>query len=123
MEQIEKAIIQAITQKAWTLNQTEHLTKSDVLLKLEEKYQKLLAIGDLDSDPHLRNAQIDLQYQIEQASMQEDSVAKKMLRHPQAQKINFWYTLTAEERRIVYEKLVSRVEIEAKQVTAVVLKV
>lgn len=123
LRDIEQSIIQAITRKAWQIAENGAYGKSDALIQLEEKYQKLLALGDLDSVPSLRKAKEELEHQIEIETNREDWIAKRMLMQPQAQKINFWYTLTQEERRIFYGKLVSRVVIGDRTVTSVVLKV
>ena len=122
LPQIEQAIIQALTRKAWKIAE-EGSAKPDTLIALEEQYQKLLSIDNADTIPALKTAQEELRQQIEQASSQENYLCQRMLTHPQAGKINFWYTLTQEERHIFYAKLVNRVETQGRQVSAVVLNV
>jgi hypothetical protein len=46
-----------------------------------------------------------------------------MLCHPTAQKINFWYSLTQQEREIFYNQLLERVVLLDGEVTEVLLKV
>lgn len=120
---IEKAIIQAITQKAWKVANEGSAIKSDTLIALEDKYQNLLGMGDLTSTPSLQKAKEDLQEQIHKEVNREHSVTMRMLMHPQARKINFWYALDQEERQIFYEKLVERVVINNKEASSVILKV
>jgi hypothetical protein len=49
-------------------------------------------------------------------------LAQQLLSHPAARKINFWYTLNQLERKIFYERLISRVLILGGEVTSVELK-
>lgn len=122
LPQIDQAIIQALTQKAWQIAQ-EGIVKPDRLVELEEQYQKLGSISDSGSIPVLQEAQNKLQQQIEQASSEDNYLCQRMLRCPQARKINFWYTLTQEERHIFYRKLVRRVETQGRRVSSVILNI
>ncbi|HET8686073.1 MAG TPA: recombinase zinc beta ribbon domain-containing protein, partial [Methanosarcina sp.] len=122
LAKIDQAIIQALTRKAWKIAQ-EGRVKSDTLISLEDRYQQLLAVPNADTDPILKSAAAELRQKIEAISLQEDILCQRLLSYPQARKINFWYTLTQEERLIFYEKLVNRVETQGKEVCAVILNV
>lgn len=123
IEQIDKAVIQAITEKAWEIAKFGSNTKSDILIQLEDQYQKLFSDTNLDSFPSLVRAKEELQQKINEEANRVDEIAKQMLMNPQAQQLNFWYTLTQNERRIFYEKLVHQILIKNNEVTSVILMV
>jgi hypothetical protein len=51
------------------------------------------------------------------------ATAKEIISHPQAKKLTFWYTLTQDERDILYEKLIERVKVDEGKVISVELKI
>ncbi|WP_019488045.1 hypothetical protein [Kamptonema formosum] len=51
------------------------------------------------------------------------ATAQEIISHPQAKKLTFWYTLTQDERDILYEKLIERVKVDEGKVISVELKI
>jgi predicted RNA-binding protein with PIN domain len=77
----------------------------------------------------LQQARTELLKQIEEKSAPEGvesfvmTTAKEIISHPQAKKLTFWYTLTQDERDILYEKLIERVKVDEGKVISVELKI
>jgi site-specific DNA recombinase len=53
----------------------------------------------------------------------DKATAEDLIQHPQARDLAFWYTLTEDDRTIVYDKLVECITIQNGQVTSVKLRV
>ncbi len=121
---IEQAIINKLVQRAWEIHQLpKGSLKSSKLLDLEIQYESLDKIPGSDFNPVLKEAKEKLLKKIEIERSQTNDIATQMLCHPTSQKINFWYSLTQEEREIFYNQLLERVVISDGDVAEVVLKV
>ncbi len=121
---IEQAIITKLVQRAREIHQfSKEAMKSSKLLDLEIQYESLDKIPGSDFNPVLKEAKEKLLKQIEIERSQTNDIATQMLCHPISQKINFWYSLTQEEREIFYNQLLERVVILDGEVTEVLLKV
>ena len=88
-----------------------------------KQYEALDQISGSDFTSVLKDAKTKLLKEIEIERSQTDDSATQMLCHPTAQKINFWYSLTQEEREIFYNQLLERVVLLDGEVTEVLLKV
>ena len=51
------------------------------------------------------------------------ATAIEILSYPYAKHLGFWYTLSLQEREIIYEKVIERIEIQEGKVVSVTLKV
>ena len=126
IELIEKAIISELVRAAIIISKNP-LSQASTSEIIEVKQQ----IDGLES---LSGAKFNLIIQdaIEKLKKREkklldemsevEQIAQRLLCHPAARKINFWYTLNQLERKIFYERLVSRVVILSGEVTSVKLK-
>jgi DNA invertase Pin-like site-specific DNA recombinase len=121
---IEEAIINKLVQRAREIHQLpQEAMKSSKLVELERQYEALDQISGSDFTSVLKEAKTKLLKEIEIERSQTDDSATQMLCHPTAQKINFWYSLTQEEREIFYNQLLERVVLLDGEVTEVLLKV
>lgn len=134
LEKIDQAIIHALFDKALSLGE---LTKSEVqihvqspeLVKLKQDLLGLEQLPGLESNQTLKQAKNDLIKQIKSLENQaklfnfETATALEVLQHTQARKLPFWYTLTEEEREIIYEKLVRKVFVLGEEVIDIELNV
>ncbi len=121
---IEQAIINKLVQRAGEIHQlSREALKSSKLVELEIQYESLDKIPGSDFTPVLKEAKEKLLKQIEIERSQTNDIATQMLCHPMSRKINFWYSLTQEEREIFYNHLLERVVISDGEVAEVVLKV
>lgn len=121
---IEQAIINKLVQRAGEIHRLpKEAMKSSKLIELEKQYQSLDQIPGSDFTPVLKEAKEKLLKEIEIERTQVNDIATQMLSHPSAMKINFWYSLTQEEREIFYNQLLQRVVILDAEVTEVLLKV
>jgi len=121
---IEQAIINKLAQRAGEIHQLPKQTmKSSSLIELETQYESLDKIPGSDFTPVLKDAKAKLFQEIELERSKINDIATQMLFHPSARKINFWYSLTQEEREILDRQLLGRVVISDGEVTEVALKV
>lgn len=134
LEKIERGIIHALFDKALSfgeLIESEEKTnvKSPELVKLKQDLLALEQHPSIDSNSTLKQAKSDLIKQIELLENQsklfnfETATALDILCHPQAKKLTFWYTLTEEEREIIYEKVVRKIFVLGKEVIDIELNV
>ncbi|MBW4541363.1 MAG: recombinase family protein [Myxacorys chilensis ATA2-1-KO14] len=128
IEYIEEAIIYQIAKRANEI----HFEHQDALPEIPESSriteikQKIADIEKLEwaaYDRDLTKLKKDLQRELETEMNRPQEVAQQIIRHPQARKINFWYTLAKIEREIFYGKLVESVVISNGEVTTVNLRV
>lgn len=121
---IEQAIINKLAQRAGEIHQLPKQTmKSSKLIELEIQYESLDKIPGSDFHSALKDAKAKLLQEIEGERSKTNDIATQMLCHPSARKINFWYSLTQEEREIFYNQLLERVVLLDGEVTEVLLKV
>ncbi|MDK3159867.1 recombinase family protein [Kamptonema cortianum] len=134
LHKIDRAIIDAIFQTALFLQQSKNpqLEFNNEPLELFQLKQDLLELEQhpsIETNLALKRAKYELVKQIESLSAQRQQLnfatatALEIIHHPQASKYPFWFTLTEAEREVVYEKLVRRVTILAKEVVSVELTV
>ncbi|MEP0873506.1 DUF4175 domain-containing protein [Trichocoleus desertorum AS-A10] len=77
--------------------------------------QCLEQIDDGDSDPVIKRRIDELRQEVAQEMRQLqyapclNETVQKIIHHPQTRNAQFWQSLTAEERKVVYHKLVSQV--------------
>ena len=133
LEKLDNTVIAKLFEKAHSLESQPEieqvLFESPKLIKLKEQLaglEKLLAIQD---DDNLKRAKYGLIQQIESltsSSEQENfanATAKEILAYPYAKHLGFWYTLSINEREIVYEKLIKRINILDGEIVSIELSV
>lgn len=138
VERIEEAVIRQLFLRAKELEVNELSQsssssfvpkESETLKKLKEQLAGLENILDQGQNDAIKRAKHDLEKEIQQESLKssENSLASKdwseILYDPNARNLIFWYTLTVEEREIIYEKLVNKIYILGQEVVEVKLKV
>ena len=134
LEKIERFIIDALFSRAIAISQEPKgqancSLNSAKLLELKEQLAGLNAVPGIDNNRLLRNARDELISQIDretkrlEQSVPLEGTAQQIIRHPIATNINFWYSLTENERELIYYKLVERVSILTGEVISVSLHV
>lgn len=99
------------------------------ILEIKKQLEVIENLLKNSSNPALKQARHDLLKQIEQKTNPDRTLAfdkataEDLIQHPQARDLAFWYTLTEDDRNIVYDKLVECITIQNGQVTAVKLRV
>ncbi len=135
LEKIDEAIIAKLFTKALEIDSQEDLsinsTQSSKLVKLQEKLAGLEET--LKNQPMLTDELLPIKHKLVQEiedlsnnSEQENFVkatAIEILSSPHAKHLGFWYTLSLQEREIIYEKVIERIEIQEGKVVSVTLKV
>jgi site-specific DNA recombinase len=128
IEDIEEAIIYQIAKRANEIH-FEHqdavseLPESSRITEIKQKIADIEKLGWATHDRDLTKIKRELQRELETEMNRPQEVAQQIIRHPQARKINFWYTLTKNEREIFYGKLVESVVISNGKVRTVNLRV
>jgi hypothetical protein len=133
-EKIEQAIVSQLFLRAtsWEPVQEQQEVSFQCppeVIKLREQLEGLGKLLEIRPTATLQQARTDLLKQIEEKSAPEGvesfvmATAKEIISHPQAKKLTFWYTLTQDERDIVYEKLIERVKVDEGKVISVELKI
>lgn len=125
ISKIEEAIILALWKRAHLLsseNNDHNSLKSDKVIRLEEKLKCIENILDFADDDEFQSKASKIRQEIEEEVNNFPVVFQKMLLLTQAKKINFWYTLTEDEREIFYEIFVEKVFIDAQDIQ-VILKI
>ena len=108
--------------------QEEALETSELSI-LKQQLQELEKILEMNPTHILKKTQYDLQKEIESQSNQANNdnfvqaTAMQLIRRPEARKKTFWYTLTLEERDIIYDKLVRKIAILDGEVVSVDLTI
>ncbi len=101
-------------------------SRSNQVKTATRRVDELLKIAPSDL---LQQARTKFLKQIEEKSAPEGvesfvmATAQEIISHPQAKKLTFWYTLTQDERDILYEKLIERVKVDEGKVISVELKI
>lgn len=130
LERIEEAIIQKIVETAASPEGNKwhqrELEKREA--RIVELQQSLEQMNVLKENEYIREARSSIQQEIDELVQQKDvpitvdSTAIAIMSHPQSRNINFWYTLTQEEREIVSLKLLERVVVRGSTDIEVELK-
>lgn len=120
IEKIENAIIESLFKRVISIAK-EPITGASCsidsanLLQMKEQLAGLESLPGIDNNFLLKNAKEDLIRQIEketkrlEQSVPVEGTAQQIIRHPMAKNINFWYSLTYQEREVLYDKLVEKV--------------
>jgi DNA invertase Pin-like site-specific DNA recombinase len=130
LDRIDQAIIDKIveTANAPDLEQVRKQEDNQTAAKIVELQHSLAELDKLKGIPHLQLTRSSIQQEIDElirfkeSSITADSTALQVIRHLQARNINFWYTLTQDEREILYLKLVDRVVLLGREAIQVELK-
>jgi hypothetical protein len=122
ISKIEEAIISALWKRSHLLsseNNDHNYLKSDKLVKLENKLKSIEHMEDFQSDEDLQIKADKIRQEIDQELNKNQVVFQKMLLLHQARKINFWYTLTEDEREIFYEIFVDKIFIHDQDIEVI----
>lgn len=125
LPKIDEAIINSLVEKARGITQNQTQNKepiSEKLNKLRKKLEWIDQAPDLEFDKELIAQRQKVLADIEAESIKTNNIAWQILLQPEAQKINFWYSLSQDHRKVFYMSLVERVFI-SDSVTSVELKV
>jgi len=125
LEIIEKAVISELTKAAIRISKTPlHEVNTPDLIAISQQIESLEDLQKMQFSPIIQNAIEELKKR-EKILLDEVSkvkqLARQLLSNPVSRKINFWYTLNELERKIFYERLISRVIILGGEVTSVEL--
>lgn len=134
LEKIDQAIISQLFLKATSLESAQEQQEVPFqcppeVIKLREQLEGVKKLLEITPTAALQQARTELLKQIEEKSAPKGvesfvmTTAKEIISHPQAKKLTFWYTLTQDERDIVYEKLIERVKVDEGKVISVELKI
>ncbi|WP_019486993.1 hypothetical protein [Kamptonema formosum] len=99
------------------------------VIKLKQQLEGVDELLKIAPSDLLQQARTKFLKQIEEKSAPEGvesfvmATAQEIISHPQAKKLTFWYTLTQDERDILYEKLIERVKVDEGKVISVELKI
>ncbi len=123
IEKIDEAIINQLFLRAnELLVATDELQEASLepveLRLLKEQLKELEKILQMNPTTDIfKKTKYDLIKEIESRSSQVNgenfiqATARQILSHPEARKKNLWYTLTREERDVIYDKLIRKVAI------------
>jgi DNA invertase Pin-like site-specific DNA recombinase len=125
LRDVEKAIIGELVKAAQKLYQGDEYPSEALpeVLKIRKKIEAIKSIEGYQFTSELKKAVIDLEKQEQNLMNHPELLPKQLLQIPETRQINFWYTLTQEERKIFYERLVNRVSIVDGKVVSVDLKI
>jgi site-specific DNA recombinase len=134
LEKIDQAIISQLFLRAtsWVSVQEQQEVPFQCppeVIKLKEQLEGLEKLLEITPTATLQQARTELRKEIKEKSAPEGvesfvmATAQKIMSHPQAKKLTFWYTLTQDERDILYEKLIERVKVDEGKVISVELKI
>ena len=132
LEHIDMAIIAQLFSKALELNspvaddvaQEKVPCESPELIKLKEQLAGLEGLLKIQPTEEIKEAKDKMVRKIEELLNPEDddfsqATAQQILSYPYARHLGFWYTLSIQERELVYEKLIKRVAIDNGKVVSV----
>jgi site-specific DNA recombinase len=130
LDRIDQAIISKIVETVNAPDQAlaQKQEEAQRAAKIVELQHSLKEIDNLKCNTHLQLARHSIEQEIDElvhfkdTRLTADSTAVQIICHPQARNINFWYTLTQEEREPVYLKLVERVVLLGREEIQVELK-
>jgi DNA invertase Pin-like site-specific DNA recombinase len=134
VEKLDEAVIRSLFERANSCLDASKGCDQDGaepqdILEIKKQLEGIENLLEISPNPALQQARYDLLKQIEQKTNPDrtltfdQATAEDLIQHPQARDLAFWYTLTEDERNIVYEKLVDRITIQNGQATAVKLRV
>ncbi|MBD0362350.1 MAG: recombinase family protein, partial [Coleofasciculus sp. C3-bin4] len=134
IEKIDEAIINQLFNRSMEIVvATDELQdssdESTELRSLKEQLEGLEKLLEINPTPSLKQAKYSLMKEIESLSSQTSqenfyqSTAWQILTHREARKKSFWYTLTLEERDIIYDKLVRKVAVLDGEIVSVDLMI
>lgn len=132
-EQIDDAVLKSIFKKAIELNvsltKKSSFVKSEILITLEKRLERTLNdLKEDPTDPILIKNKRDYQKQISEELEKEDQTevwdksAEELIRHPSLKDIGFLYTLSNEQKRLVYHKLIKSISINNSEVQNIEFK-
>jgi hypothetical protein len=107
----------------------EAALESSELSILKQQLQELEKILEMNPTHIFKKTQYELKKEIELQSSQTNNsnfvqaTAMELIRRPEARKKTFWYTLTLEERDILYDKLIRKIAILDGEVVSVELTI
>ncbi|MBD2124827.1 recombinase family protein [Microcoleus sp. ZQ-A2] len=121
-EKIDEAIINQLFERASEIvlatdSLQEAALESSELSILKQELQEVEKMLERRPTDILKKTQYELQKEIDKLSNQPShenfvqATAMQLIRRPEARKKTFWYTLTLEERDIIYDKLVRKIAI------------
>ncbi len=131
-ETIEQAIISSLFTRAVELQESPDISPGvdpPELVALQDRLAHLEQTPGAADDPLISNAISHLRQQIQNLTQQITNevpltgTSQQILSHPLARNLVFWYGLTESERSQFYLKLVEKVLVADKAVTAVLLKI
>ncbi len=134
IEKIEQAIIRELFVRVNRFESESSKPQDDSFLspklqELEEQLSGLDRVPGIESNPLLKQARKDISQQIEELLNQYqqriplDGTTQQIISHPKAKNLNYWNTLTQQEREIFYSKLVEMVVIFQREIVSISLKV
>lgn len=137
LEKIDQAIISQLFLKATSLESAqEEQEEQEVsfpgppeVIKLKQQLEGVDELLKITPSAALQQARTQLLKQLEEKTAPEGvesfvmATAQEIISHRQAKKLTFWYTLTQDERDILYEKLIERVKVDEGKVILVELKI
>lgn len=136
LEHIDMAVIAQLFSKALELNSpvTDDVAREKVscespeLIKLKKQLAGLEQLLEIQPTEEIKEAKDKIVRKIEELlnPIEDDfsqATALKILSYPYARHLGFWYTLSLEEREIIYEKLIKRVAILDGKVVSVELQI
>lgn len=112
LPKIDEAIISSLVEKAREITQDQTQKEeptSERLTKLRKKLEWMDSAPDLTLDRELIAQRQKILAEIDAESTKNNNTAWQMLLQPEAQKINFWYSLSQEHREKFYMRLVERI--------------
>ncbi|MBW4541072.1 MAG: recombinase family protein [Myxacorys chilensis ATA2-1-KO14] len=120
LSKIDEAIISGLVEKAGEITQYQIQKKeltSERLNKLRKKLEWIDIAPDLEFDKELMAQRQKILAEIDAEGDKTNNTAWQFLLHPEAQKINFWYSLSQEYREVFYMRLVERVFISDSMIS------
>lgn len=133
-DNIDKAIIYKLFNRANQIIPTpgpeeKHPGENTKLTTLNQQLAGIEKLLEIESNSALLQAKHQLIEEISKQSCCDNSqdfskiTAEQIISYSEAKKLTFWYTLTLQEREIIYEKLVRQVTILKGDITSVELTI
>ena len=130
IEKIDQAIVTALVERIVEVQRQPGIDANPTLettqlLKKKNKLKGLEAIEDGDSDPEIRRLVTKLRLEIAREMKQLEQIpclnetVQKIIHHDQVRNSQFWHSLTTEDRKVIYHKLVRKVLIADGEVVSV----
>ncbi|MBD2358874.1 recombinase family protein [Tolypothrix sp. FACHB-123] len=133
-DKIDEAIIYKLFNRANEIvttpaPQEQHPRENPKLTTLKQQLAGIEKLLEIESNSAILQAKHQLIEEITKQSCSDNSqdfskrTAEQIISYSEAQKLTFWYTLTLQEREIIYEKLVRQVTILKGEITSVELTI